>query len=105
MGTSSSDVFAVGRQGTIIHYNGKAWSTMTSGTTDDILGIWGSSSSDVYTSGYTGTILHYNGKTWSPMVSNSPVIFTRIWEVPPLIFSPWQLWARFSIMTVKLGAV
>jgi len=38
-GTSSSDVFAVGRQGTIIHYNGKAWSTMTSGTTDDILGV------------------------------------------------------------------
>ena len=40
-GTSSSDVFAVGRQGTIIHYNGKVWATLTSGTTDDLYGIWG----------------------------------------------------------------
>ena len=37
-GTSSSDVFAVGAQGTIIHYNGKGWSNMTSGTTNDLLG-------------------------------------------------------------------
>ena len=38
-GTSSSDVFAVSAQGTIIHYNGKRWSKMTSGTTNALVGI------------------------------------------------------------------
>jgi len=56
---------------------------MTSGTTDDLYGIWGSSPSDVYACGTNGIILHYNGKTWSPMVSNSAVIFTRIWGSSP----------------------
>jgi len=78
-GTSSSDVFTVGTYGTIIHYNGKSWSKMTSGTTDDLFGIWGSSPSDVYACGTNGIILHYDGKTWSQMASNSAAIFTYIW--------------------------
>jgi len=30
-GSSSSDVFAVGYYGTVLHYNGSAWSAMTAG--------------------------------------------------------------------------
>ena len=38
-GTSSNDVFAVGDSGTILRYNGSAWSAMTSGTTECLNGI------------------------------------------------------------------
>jgi hypothetical protein len=55
-------VFAVGDDGTIMHYNGSVWSSMpnpVSGTTIHLYGIWGSSSSDVFAVGEKGTILNY----------------------------------------------
>ena len=82
-GSSSSDVFAVGDGGTIIHYNGKSWSKMSSGTTNDLIGVWGSSSSDVFAVGDQGTILHYNGQTWSQMVSGTTVDIGCVWGTSP----------------------
>jgi hypothetical protein len=41
-GTSSSNLFAVGRNGTIIHYSGTAWQRMDSPTDVDLLDVWGS---------------------------------------------------------------
>lgn len=68
-GSSSSDVFAVGVDGIILHYDGSAWSVMNSGTSDELYGVWGSSSTDVFAVGaygymgqlLYGTILHYKG--------------------------------------------
>lgn len=57
-GSSGSDVFAVGRNGTILHYNGTSWSPMKSSTTQWLHGVWGSSGSDVFAVGSGGTILH-----------------------------------------------
>jgi len=56
-GTSSSDVFAVGSEGTILHYDGTQWSEMPSGTRDWLTSVWGTSSGDVVVVGGTGTIL------------------------------------------------
>ncbi len=70
-GNSRSDVFAVGQRGTILHYDGSAWSAMASGTTSRLNGVWGSSSSDVFAVGGAGTILHYNGSFWSAMTSGT----------------------------------
>src|SRR5208283_2419895 len=42
-GSSATDVFAVGLGGTIMHYNGSTWSAMNSGSTNDLVGVWGSS--------------------------------------------------------------
>jgi hypothetical protein len=70
-GTSSSDVFAVGAGGTIIHYDGATWSPMVSGTTVELTHVWGSSTSDVFAVGaasyHDGIILHYDGAAWSTM--------------------------------------
>jgi len=70
-GSSGSDIFAVGNDGNILHYNGTSWSPMTSGTTDSLHGIWGSSGSDIFAVGGNGNILHYNGTSWSPMTSGT----------------------------------
>jgi hypothetical protein len=64
-GSSSSDVFAVGCYGTILHYDGSLWRVVTSGTTGDLWGVWGSSFCDVFAVGGAGTILHYDGNAWS----------------------------------------
>jgi photosystem II stability/assembly factor-like uncharacterized protein len=58
-GNSGSNVFAVGSEGTILHYDGTTWSTMTSGSTADLRGVWGSSGSDLFAVGTSGTVLHY----------------------------------------------
>jgi hypothetical protein len=40
-GSSGSNVFAVGANGTILHYDGSSWSAMTSGTTSNLNGVSG----------------------------------------------------------------
>jgi hypothetical protein len=43
-GTSSSDIYGVGYNGMITHYNGSTWQKIESGTQYDITDIWGISS-------------------------------------------------------------
>jgi len=65
-GSSGTDVFAVGDNGLIIHYDGNNWSLMGSGTPDlDISGVWGTHGSDVFAVGSGGMLLHYDGNSWS----------------------------------------
>jgi hypothetical protein len=73
-GTSPSDVFAIGRDGIILHFDGTTWTSMNSSTTMPLRDIWGSSSSDVFAlavpaGGGGGAILHYDGTRWSTMDS------------------------------------
>ena len=68
-GSSATDVFAVGNNGLILHYNGINWAPMNSGTTHALIGIWGRSATDVFAVGNNGLILHYNGINWAPMNS------------------------------------
>ncbi|MBI4285755.1 MAG: hypothetical protein HY670_07635 [Chloroflexi bacterium] len=78
-GSSSSDVFAVGSGGTILHYDGTSWSEMTSGTMDTLLAAWGSSASDVFAIGDRGTILHYDGTSWSEMDTGTTGTLFDVW--------------------------
>ncbi|MBT3362097.1 MAG: hypothetical protein HN929_07500 [Chloroflexi bacterium] len=66
-GSSSTDVFAVGLYGSVIHYDGCVWTVMDDGTDEDLYGVWGSSAYNVFAVGNRGTILHYDGSTWTPM--------------------------------------
>jgi hypothetical protein len=77
-GTSTSDIFATGFTGTILHYNGSAWSAMTSGTTQRVYDVWGSSSSNVYAVGYR-THLKYNGSSWTTDMPPGIRDFRGVW--------------------------
>ena len=50
-GNGPGDVFAVGWNGTILHYDGTSWSGMASATSASIEGVWGSSPSDIFAVG------------------------------------------------------
>ncbi|MFC1924439.1 hypothetical protein ACFLT3_00615 [Chloroflexota bacterium] len=78
-GSSSTDVFAVGDWGAILHYDGSSWSEMSSGTTEDLWAVWGSSSSDVFAVGESGTILHYDGSAWNLMSGGDLKQLKGIW--------------------------
>jgi hypothetical protein len=69
--SKNDDVFVVGEKGTILHFDGSAWSLMNSGTAADLFSVWGSSPSNVYAFGeFVGpnnVFLHYDGAAWSNM--------------------------------------
>ncbi len=82
-GSSETDVFAVGTNGTILHHHAQGWSQMTSSTSNILSGIWGSSGihsvKDVFAVGSFGTILHYDGQTWMNMTSPTTSFLRDIW--------------------------
>jgi len=78
-GFSASDIYSVGDMGTILHYDGIDWSTMESGTTEDLFDVWGIADHKIYAVGAAGTILEYDGSAWSPMTSGVTTDMHGIW--------------------------
>jgi cysteine-rich repeat protein len=71
-GTSSDDVFAVGRNGTILHHDGLIWTAEASPTSVDLYAVSGTSATDVYAAGDELTLLHFDGASWS-VVRTGPI--------------------------------
>jgi hypothetical protein len=72
-GLNSNDVWAAGKHGTVLHWNGTLWSRV-GGTPDvDLTGIWASASNDVWAVG-GNQVLRWNGSTWSSMTSAAGAI-------------------------------
>ncbi len=74
-GTASTDVWAVGESGRIVHWNGSQFTEHASGTTATLYGVWAGGPADVWAVGGTpggGTgkpndvLLHFDGTGWSP---------------------------------------
>jgi hypothetical protein len=68
-GTSTTNIYAVGAGGRIVHYDGSSWSTMSSPTHARLSRVSGSSANDVYAAGDT-VVLHFDGSTWKPLTSS-----------------------------------
>ena len=75
-----NDVFAVGFEGTILHYDGNSWSQMESGTKYHLRDVWGFSPNDVYACGgdidnavYNDKpiLLHYDGTSWESILDTT----------------------------------
>jgi hypothetical protein len=64
-GSAADDIFAVGENGRILHFDGLIWSVQDSPTTQTLRAVWGSAYDDVYAVGDAGTVLHFNGEAWS----------------------------------------
>ena len=79
-GTSATNVFAVGDNGTILRFNGSNWTAMNSGTLENLTAVWGvAGSSIVFAVGDNGTILRYNGKGWTAMSSGTDASLHQVW--------------------------
>ena len=77
-GSGPGDVFAVGYDSRIAHYNGTSWAYMYAGASQTLHCVWGSGPRDVYAGG-EGVILHYDGSAWTAVSFASSFICTRIW--------------------------
>jgi len=80
--TSSTNVYAVSNDGSILHYNGSTWQTeLDSGLADELNAIWGTSSSNIYAVGRDdvlgqGIILHYDGTLWTKSYISSGGVYS-----------------------------
>jgi len=72
-GASTTDVFAVGDQGVILHFDGHTWTEMpNTGTAGiDLFSVWGVSGDNVYAGGTDGSLFNFDGNVWSS-VPNMP---------------------------------
>jgi hypothetical protein len=83
-GSSASNIWAVGKGGTMLHFNGTQWRSVLSGTAVDLEDVWGTGPNDVWAVGgeWEGVILHYNGSQWS-QVAAPERIARAIWGTSP----------------------
>ncbi|MDE3058556.1 MAG: hypothetical protein KGJ59_11435 [Bacteroidota bacterium] len=99
-GISSSNLYAVGNAGTIIHNSNGTWTKMESGTTIDLRDVWGSpDGSVVLTCGWSNDesqsiLLKYDGTNWKTVWSrNGPSVnpygyfVSSVWETDSLFLS------------------
>ena len=86
-GTSPTNVFAVGGEGTILHFDGANWSPMASNTSNTLNAVWGTSASDVFAVGNMGTIMHFDGSVWVSMDNPAMMGIRFVFSVHSLIFS------------------
>ena len=75
---ASDDVWAVGSEGTVLHFDGTVWDQdweamglITGG--HDWQAVWGTSSTDLWIASYRGTVAHLDGSSWSTVTSVSLV--------------------------------
>jgi hypothetical protein len=67
-GSSAADVWAVGDDGTIVHFDGMKWAARPSGVRTELNGVWAASASDAWAVGDDSVVLHWDGAAWSPAV-------------------------------------
>lgn len=70
-GSSKNDVWAVGSGGTIVHYDGTAWTPTPTGIKNTFYAVVGSSATDVWAVSASDVMLHSTGftggtTTWTP---------------------------------------
>ena len=95
-GTSSSDMYAVGRGGLILHFDGSTWRLQTSGTSIDLLSVWGTDAAHLYSAGYDlssgrGILLEFKSTGWTTVTNGSTVAdsstlyggFASVWGPSP----------------------
>ncbi len=63
----ADDIWAVGYQGQIRHWDGTGWGSTPSGTDVLLRGVWAASAGEAWAVGLEGTLLHWDGAAWSPV--------------------------------------
>jgi hypothetical protein len=63
-GAARNDVWLVGDDGCTAHFDGKSWSSVSSGTTEDLHGVATCGGKEAWAVGDKGTLLRWDGTTW-----------------------------------------
>ncbi len=84
-GSSSKDVYLLGPQGGIVHFNGTSWKLVHQHK--GLTALWGNSPKNIFAVGNAegslyqrqAIVLHFNGVTWKKLNSNIGANLTAVW--------------------------
>ncbi len=76
---NTTNVWAVGDNGTVRKWDGNAWAAQTSSTTNTLRGVWGTAANSLWAVGDGGTILKFNGTNWTAQISGTANALHAIW--------------------------
>ncbi len=84
-GTSSNDLYVIGNEGNIAHYNGSQWSRVESGTDLHLTDIYGRNENEVYATGANisdvkGVLLKGNNNQFSVMINSEIIDESELFE-------------------------
>jgi hypothetical protein len=82
-GTAANDVWITGYGGTILHWDGAAWTRVASPTTAFLSLPWGSGPNDIWVVGTGGAIIHWDGAAWSTVPSGTTEPLFGVWGSGP----------------------
>jgi hypothetical protein len=82
-GTSSSDIWAVGYNGAISHWDGRQWTVHPSGTTARLMAVWGYDEEHVWVVGEGGLIRFWDGSAWTTQSSPTTFYLHAVWGTAP----------------------
>jgi len=94
-GTSAANIYAVGADGRILHFDGSSWTSMSSPTRARLSRVTGSGANDIWAAGDT-VLLHFDGTAWKAETSPAAVEVTYKSYHSPLTFQTglWSASAR-----------
>jgi hypothetical protein len=73
------ETWVAGANGTVYHRTGPTWMLSSTGTTANLLGLWGSARDDLWISGERGLLLHGNGLAWTVVQSGTRDTLRALW--------------------------
>lgn len=93
-GTSSSDVWAVGDHGVILHFDGNQWERSEPHLSETLMAVWASAPNDVYASygdfleyDGGGGLIHFDGDTWTEVAHRPSYWGVRgLWGAPDGVY-------------------
>ncbi|MBT8492334.1 MAG: hypothetical protein KJO07_04685, partial [Deltaproteobacteria bacterium] len=80
---SAEDVYAVGNNGTIVHFDGAQWSLVSTPVSNALLAVTATGPEDVFAAGSFGTIVHFDGTAWSTMETGTSLDIRGIHAISP----------------------
>ena len=78
-GTQPDDIWAVGAQGAIVHWDGKAWQAFDPISSRALRAVWAVSPSDVWAAGDQAAMLHFDGVRWRARKTGGTGIINDLW--------------------------
>lgn len=81
--SSTTEAWAVGHGGTIVHFEGDRETVVRSGTSESLRAVWGAARNDIWAVGPRGTILHFDGRAWTPSTSPVEDDLSSVWGSGP----------------------
>lgn len=84
-GSSMRDVYAVGQQRELVHFDGTEWERVPMGAgIESFYSIWGGSATNIYIAGPGKNLLHYDGAAWSEDSTAASFSLSVVWGTDSL---------------------